>query len=138
MGSEMCIRDRCKRSVVREINIKRAENIITEACEQSNRITVPKIQELQSLEKFVKNFPKDGKIIFCDINSESKDLKNKLPKKKPICILVGPEGDFSEEERQLIINNKNVTSITLAKNILRAETAAIASTTILNYNLENN
>ena len=124
--------------MVREINIKRAENIITEACEQSNRITVPKIQELQSLEKFVKNFPKDGKIIFCDINSESKDLKNKLPKKKPICILVGPEGDFSEEERQLIINNKNVISITLAKNILRAETAAIASTIILNYNLENN
>ncbi len=99
---------------------------------------MPKIQELQSLEKFIKNFPKDGKIIFCDINSESKDLKNKLPKKNPICILVGPEGDFSEEERQLIINNKNVISITLAKNILRAETAAIASTTILNYNLENN
>ena len=128
----------CKRSVVREINIKRAEKIITEACEQSNRITVPKIKELQSLDEFVKNFPNDGKIVFCDINSDTKDLKNKLPKKKPICILIGPEGDFSEEEREFIINNKNVISITLAKNILRAETAAIASTTILNYNLENN
>ena len=128
----------CERSVVREINIKRAEKIITEACEQSNRITVPKIQKLQSLDEFVKNFPNDGKIVFCDINSDTKDLKNKLPKKKPICILIGPEGDFSEEEREFIINNKNVISITLAKNILRAETAAIASTTILNYNLENN
>ena len=128
----------CKRSVVREINIKRAEKIITEACEQSNRITVPKIQKLQSLDEFVKNFPNDGKIVFCDINSDTKDLKNKLTKKKPICILIGPEGDFSEEEREFIINNKNVISITLAKNILRAETAAIASTTILNYNLENN
>ena len=128
----------CERSVVREINIKRVEKIITEACEQSNRITVPKIQELQRLDEFIKNFPDNGKIVFCDINSESKDLKNKLPKKNPICILIGPEGDFSEEERQLIINYKNVISITLAKNILRAETAAIASTTILNYNLENN
>ena len=128
----------CERSVVREINIKRTEKIITEACEQSNRITVPKIQELQRLDEFIKNFPDNGKIVFCDINSESKDLKNKLPKKNPICILIGPEGDFSEEERQLIINYKNVISITLAKNILRAETAAIASTTILNYNLENN
>ena len=128
----------CKRSVVREINIKRAEKIITEACEQSNRVTVPKIQVLQSLDEFVKNFPNDGKIVFCDINSDTKDLKDKLPKKKPICILIGPEGDFSEEEREFIINNKNVISITLAKNILRAETAAIASTTILNYNLENN
>ena len=128
----------CERSVVREINIKRAEKIITEACEQSNRITVPKILNLQRLNDFVKNFPDDGKIIFCDINSKSKDLKNKLTKKNPICILIGPEGDFSEEERQFIINNKNVISITLAKNILRAETAAIASTTILNYNLQNN
>ena len=128
----------CERSVVREINIKRAEKIITEACEQSNRITVPKILNLQRLDDFVKNFPDDGKIIFCDVNSNSKDLNDKLTKKNPICILIGPEGDFSEEERQFIINNKNVISITLAKNILRAETAAIASTTILNYNLENN
>ena len=128
----------CERSVVREININRAEKIIIEASEQSNRITVPKIQELQSLDEFIKNFPANGKIVFCDINSNSKDLKNKLPKKNPICILIGPEGDFSEEERQLIINHKNVISITLAENILRAETAAIASTTILNYNSENN
>ena len=128
----------CERSVVREINIKRAEKIITEACEQSNRITVPKILDIQRLIDFIKTFPEDGKIIFCDINSNSNDLKNKLPKKNPICILIGPEGDFSEEERQFIIKNKNVISITLAKNILRAETAAIASTTILNYNLENN
>ena len=128
----------CERSVVREINIKRTEKIITEACEQSNRITVPKIQELQMLDEFIKKFPDNGKIVFCDINSQSKDLYNKLSNKNPICILIGPEGDFSEEERQFIINNKNVISITLAKNILRTETAAIASTTILNYNLDNN
>ena len=128
----------CERSVVREINIKRTEKIITEACEQSNRITVPKIQELQMLDEFIKNFPDDGKIVFCDINSQSKDLYNKLSKKNPICILIGPEGDFSEDERQFITNYKNVISITLGKNILRAETAAIASTTILNFNLENN
>ena len=128
----------CERSVVREINIKRTEKIITEACEQSNRITVPKIQELQRLDEFIKNFPDNGKIVFCDINSQSKDLYDKLSKKNPICILIGPEGDFSEEERQFITNYKNVISITLGKNILRAETAAIASTTILNFNLENN
>ena len=137
LGIQKFIPVLCERSVVRQINIKRAEKIITEACEQSNRISVPKIQGLQRLDEFIKNFPDNGKIIFCDINSESKDLKNKLPKKNPICILIGPEGDFSEEERQSIIKYKNVISITLANNILRAETAAIASTTILNYNLEN-
>ena len=99
---------------------------------------MPKISDMQRLIDFIKNFPDEGKIIFCDINSNFKDFKNKIFKKNPICILIGPEGDFTEEERQFIINNKNVISITLAKNILRAETAAIASTTILNYNLENN
>ena len=56
-------------------------------------------------------------------------------KKNPICILIGPEGDFSENERQLIVDNEKSMPISLAKNILRAETAAITATTILTYNL---
>ena len=60
---------------------------------------------------------------------------NILSKKNPICILIGPEGDFSEKERQSIVDHKKTISISLAKNILRAETAAIAATTILSYNL---
>ena len=125
----------CERSVVREINIERAEKIITEASEQSNRISVPEILKIQNLENFIKNFPENGNLIFCDINSKSSNLKNVLSKKDPACILIGPEGDFSEHERQLIVNHKKTVSISLAKNILRAETAAIAATTILSYNL---
>ena len=125
----------CERSVVREINIERAEKIVTEASEQSNRISVPKILKIQNLESFLKSFPENGKIIFCDINCDSSNLKNVLSKKEPICILIGPEGDFSENERQLIVNHKKTISISLANNLLRAETAAVAATTILSYNL---
>ena len=125
----------CERSVVREINIERAEKISTEASEQSNRISVPEILKIQNLENFLKSFPENGSLIFCDINCESSNLKNVLYKKDPTCILIGPEGDFSEHERQLIANHKKTISISLAKNILRAETAAIAATTILSYNL---
>ncbi len=125
----------CERSVVREINIERAEKIVTEASEQSNRISVPEILKIQNLESFLKNFPENGKLIFCDINCDSSNLKNILSRKDPICILIGPEGDFSENERQLIVNHKKTISISLAKNLLRAETAAIAATTILSYNL---
>jgi len=125
----------CERSVVREINIERAEKIVIEASEQSNRISVPKILKIQNLEKFLKNFPENGHLIFCDINLESSNLKNILSKKNPTCILIGPEGDFSENERQLIVDHKKTISISLAKNILRAETAAVAATTILSYNL---
>ena len=125
----------CERSVVREINIERAEKIVTEASEQSNRISVPTILKIENLENFLKNFPENGHLVFCDINSKSSNLKNILSRKNPICILIGPEGDFSEKERQLISNHKKAISISLAKNILRAETAAIAATTILSHNL---
>ena len=121
--------------MVREINIERAEKIVTEASEQSNRISVPKILKIQNLENFLKSFPDNGHLVFCDINCESSNLKNILSKKDPICILIGPEGDFSENERQLIANHKKTVSISLAKNLLRAETAAIVATTILSYNL---
>ncbi len=125
----------CERSVVREINIERAEKIIIEASEQSNRISVPEISKIENLENFLKNFPENGHLVFCDINSKSSNLKNILSRKNPICILIGPEGDFSEKERQLIADHKKTISISLAKNILRAETAAVAATTILSYNL---
>ena len=125
----------CERSVVREINIERAEKIVTEASEQSNRISVPEILKIQNLESFLKSFPENGKLIFCDINCDSSNLKSVSSKKDPICILIGPEGDFSENERQLIVNHQKTISISLAKNLLRAETAAIAATTILSYNL---
>ena len=125
----------CERSVVRELNVERAEKIIIEASEQSNRISVPKILKIQKLENFLKTFPENGYLVFCDINSKSSNLKSILSNKNPACILIGPEGDFSENERQLIVDHKKTISISLAKNILRAETAAIAATTILSYHL---
>ena len=96
----------CERSIVREINKKRIEKIITEACEQSNRISIPKILNVQNLFDFIKKFPEEGCIVFCDINSNSTNLKNKILKKNPVCILIGPEGDFSEKERKLILESK--------------------------------
>ena len=126
----------CERSIVREINVERAKKIVTEASEQSNRISVPEILPIQDLGKFIKNFTENANLIFCDINCKSNDLKNIFLSNCPTCILIGPEGDFSESERQMIINHKNTTSVSLAKNILRAETAAIAATTILSFNLK--
>jgi len=126
-----------ERSVVKDINIERVKKIIIESAEQSNRISIPEIAELKKLKNFLSDFPKKGCLIFCDINCNSSDLKNILLKKDlgPICILIGPEGDFSELERKLIIDHNQSVSISLAKNILRSETAAIAAITLVNYHL---
>jgi len=126
-----------ERTVVREINLERVKKIIVEASEQSNRISIPEINKPESLKNFLFSFPKNGYLIFCDINSNQSNLKNILEKKSegPICILIGPEGDFSENERKMIIDHNQSYSISLAKNILKAETAALSAITIVNYHL---
>ena len=126
-----------ERTMVKNINTKRIKKIIIESSEQSNRISIPEIKNLKTLKDFLYNFPKNGCLVFCDINCNMSDLKNILSKKDsgPICILIGPEGDFSEKERKLITDLNQTHSISLAKNILRAETAAIAAVTLINYHL---
>ena len=126
-----------ERTMVKDINIERVKKIIVESSEQSNRISIPEINNLEPLKFFLSNFPKNGCLVFCDINCNKSDFKNILSKKDlgPICILIGPEGDFSEKERKLIIDLKQTHSISLAKNILRAETAALSAITIVNYHL---
>ncbi len=126
-----------ERTAVREINIQRIKKIIAEASEQSNRISVPEIKKPELLKNFLSQFPKNGSLIFCDINSNENSLKNILEKKVdgPICVLIGPEGDFSENERKMIIDLNQTHPISLAKNVLKAETAALSAITIVNYHL---
>ena len=126
-----------ERTIVKDINIKRIKKIIIESAEQSNRISVPEITKLESLKNFISNFPQKGCLIFCDINFDKSDLKNILTKEYvgPICILIGPEGDFSENERKIITDLKQSQPISLGKNILRSETAAVAAATLVNHYL---
>ena len=137
LGIQKFIPIQSERTAVKEINVVRVKKIIVESSEQSNRISIPEINNLQTLKNFLSQFPKNGYLIFCDINCEKNNLKNILSQKieEPICVLIGPEGDFSEMERKLIIDLKQTHSMSLAKNILRAETAALSAITIVNYHL---
>ena len=121
------------RTIVRKINKQRLEKVIIEAAEQSNRINVPKIEKPQNLKSFLSKNKSKMNLIFTDLNSENKKLDlNKLIN-KPICIIIGPEGDFSENEREEILFYEGVNSIKINKNILRSETAAISAISIVNY-----
>ena len=119
------------RTIIRKINKERLEKIIIEATEQSNRIQIPKIEDPQSLNSFLNKYDVD--LIFTDINSNNPKLNLKKLSKKPVCILVGPEGDFSESEREEILSYKGVQAIKINDNILRSETAVISAISIINY-----
>ena len=119
------------RTVVRKINKDRLEKIVIEASEQSNRINVPTIEEAQDLNGFLKK--NSMNLIFTDLNSNIKKIDKSKFTDKPVCIIIGPEGDFSETEREKILSFKGVQPIKINENILRSETAVISAISIVNY-----
>ena len=119
------------RTVVRKINKDRIEKIVIEASEQSNRINVPTIEEAQDLNGFLKK--NSMNLIFTDLNSNIKKINKSKFTDKPVCIIIGPEGDFSETEREKILSFKGVQPIKINENILRSETAVISAISIVNY-----
>jgi len=121
-----------ERTMVRDLNSERLNKVIIEASEQSNRIKLPKLEKLVKFKDFIKLY-KDTDIIFGDLNSSNDQIK--INKDSPVCILIGPEGDFSENERKEILDLKNVKSLKINKNILRAETAAISIISIISFKI---
>ena len=121
------------RTIVRKINRDRLQKIIIEATEQSNRINVPSIEKPQNLKKFLNENKNKIDLIFTDLNSQNKKLDTKELSKKPICLIIGPEGDFSESEREEILTFRGVKPLKINENILRSETAAISTISIINY-----
>ena len=121
------------RTVVRKINEARLQKIIIEAAEQSNRINIPSIEKPQNLKNFLSKNKKTIDLIFTDLNSENKKFDTKKLTNKPICLIIGPEGDFSEPEREEVLSFDGVKPIKINENILRSETAAISAISIINY-----
>jgi 16S rRNA (uracil1498-N3)-methyltransferase len=119
------------RTVVRKINKERLEKIIIEASEQSNRINLPTIEDAQNLKSFLKNNLMD--LVFTDLNSDNQKIDKSKLTNKPVCIIIGPEGDFSEIEREKILDFKGVQPVKINENILRSETAVISAISIVNY-----
>ena len=119
------------RTIVRKINKERLEKVIIEATEQSNRINIPSIDEPKSLKEFLDDEKMD--LIFTDLNSQNKKIDLDKLTINPTCVIIGPEGDFSEDEREQILAFKGVQPIKINENILRSETAVISALSIVNY-----
>ena len=104
-----------------------------EATEQSNQLVPPEISNVIKLKDFLKTLSETSKLLFADVNSKdilkTEDLKNS----KSLCILIGPEGDFSPLERESILQNRAVKPFTLSRNILRSDTAVISAISLVNF-----
>ena len=122
-----------ERTEVKELNHDRANKIVIESTEQSNQLSPPKISEVTKLKDFLNNLDGSSKLLFADVNSTQNLKAETLKQGNPISVLIGPEGDFSPSERDLILGNSNVTSFTISRNILRSDTAVISAISLVNF-----
>ena len=116
--------------------ISRFQKIAKEASEQSKRLNIPEILGVFD----IKNIPEN---LLCDINllayeKESSNSSNKISSisKDSVSIFIGPEGGFEEDEVSYL-NKVGFMNVSLGKRILRCETAAIYSLSVLSYLIED-
>jgi len=145
-ATELGVRKFCPMITARTNNKKfnktKAFFHIKEACEVSERLSLPELEKTKTLIDILEQTKRKSEtIIFCNERRKDLFLHNyfKIQKNnKNLYFLIGPEGGFSKEEEKLINSYKQVVSVKLFDRILRAETAAIMALSIYNSSFENN
>ena len=116
----------CDRSERKVINTDRFEKIILSAMKQSNALFLPKLNPAISFKDFVKQKKEGIQLIAHCEETDKKSLKSVIRANENATILIGPEGDFSDKEITLAIEN-NYLPVTLGNTRLRTETAAVVA-----------
>jgi len=116
----------CSNSERKNIKLDRFEKIVLSAVKQSGNLHLPKVNELTKFSDFVSSTTSDIAyfIAHCEDDNSKQELKDNLKNYKKVCILIGPEGDFTPEEIILAKTN-NFKPVSLGQTRLRTETAGI-------------
>lgn len=117
----------CRFSERRELKVERLRKIAISAMKQSLKATLPVIDPMTDIKRFLQE-PFDGQkfIAHCMDDQPRQLLSHLINKNMPVRVLIGPEGDFSPEEVALAISN-GYKPVSLGDQRLRTETAALAS-----------
>lgn len=127
MGLDRFIPIKCRFSERKELKADRLRKIAISAMKQSLKAQLPEIEEMTDIRRVLEDSFEGQKFIAHCIDSEPRKLLSHLVKPgTPVRILIGPEGDFSQEEISLAIKN-NYIPISLGDQRLRTETAALVS-----------
>lgn len=121
----------CRFSERKVIKTERIEKILVSAIKQSLKARIPQLNEMTDFDKFIAQDFKGQKFIAHCYEGEKPLLKDVLEKGVDVLVLIGPEGDFSEEEVKKAIE-RGFAPISLGKSRLRTETAALVACHTLN------
>jgi len=115
---------------VSRVNVERMRANVIEAAEQCGIISVAEVVEPVALERFVDARDAARLLVFCDEASEVEAPVRALQGASAftgIDVLIGPEGGFAAEERELLLRQPSILRLSLGPRILRADTAAVAA-----------
>jgi len=113
------------RTIVDRLNLDRLRANMIEAAEQCDRTALPELREPVKLPSLLKSWDESRMLLFAD---ETGGLPIAgIARPGPTAILIGPEGGFTSDEREMIRATPGATAISLGPRILRAETAAAAA-----------
>jgi 16S rRNA (uracil1498-N3)-methyltransferase len=127
----------------RRVNLERMRANAIEAAEQCGILNLPEIAEPMRLDDLIAGWTPDRLLVFCDEDAESADPvaalspapSDGLVGPMPVSLLIGPEGGFSQEEREALRELPNVIRLALGPRILRADTAAVAALALIQATL---
>ena len=120
----------CEHSERKVIKPERLEKVLQSAMKQSLQTYLPKLNPLTTYKDFIEKATGDLKFIAHCEDQDKVVLKRRLAPDKDVVMLIGPEGDFSKNEIKLAIN-KGFVPVSLGRNRLRTETAAIYVCTVV-------
>jgi 16S rRNA (uracil1498-N3)-methyltransferase len=112
-----------RRTVVDRLNLDRLRAHAVEAAEQCERTALPGLAEPQKLPALLRDWPEERSLYFADEEGGEK----LAAEPGPAAILIGPEGGFTDEERESIRALPQARRVSLGPRILRADTAALAA-----------
>ncbi|KAA6339247.1 Ribosomal RNA small subunit methyltransferase E [termite gut metagenome] len=121
----------CRFSERRAIKAERITKIMVSAVKQSIKARLPQLNEMTDFNRFVSHEFKGQKFIAHCREGEKVLLKDVIRKGEKALVLIGPEGDFSEDEVKRAEENGFI-SVGLGKSRLRTETAGLAACHIFN------
>ena len=120
-----------------KINMERCEKILIQSIKQSKQYWLPKLNNIISFKQFILNQKTtELNCLMAWCNEQTKTIDAAIDLKKSTLILIGPEGDFTELEAKMAIEN-NFKTISLGENILRTETAAVYAAAVINNMLSS-
>lgn len=118
-----------QRTQTRTVRLDRFRKIALEAAEQTERLDLPEIADVASLDAALAPLPSGSALIFCDEAGDARPAAALMADLKGLdaALLIGPEGGFTPEERAFLRDRPGTHPVSLGPRILRAETAAIAA-----------